>query len=151
MDSDGEVKRANTNDTLANEVDFLTVNNETGGVLVKCTPVYQTATADQVDKAQGNAIATARVLGLLVEDIADEFSGSLLTDGRLVATTTEWDAVTDQVGGLTPGAKYYLSAATAGKLSTSLPADVEGNVVAPVGLAKSTTVMEVSIGTRIVL
>ncbi|MEX0827566.1 MAG: hypothetical protein WD005_01300 [Haliea sp.] len=145
----GEIARFAADD-FVNEVDFLTVNNETGAPLIKCTPVYQTAVADEVAKAQANAIGTARVIALLVEAIADGASGSALSDGRVSASTAEWDAVTGQTGGLTAGSKYYLDPATAGKLTVT-PPSADGHVVAPVGTAKSTTEFEVSIGARVLL
>ena len=146
----GEIERFGVGDYI-NEVDFTTVNNGTAGPLVFGTPVYSTAVADEVAKADADAIATAKVLGLIADaSVAAAASGAVLTDGRLTGTTAEWDAVTGQVGGLTPGAKYYLSAGTAGQLTTT-PPSADGHVVAPVGSAKSTTEFEVSIGTRIVL
>lgn len=146
----GEITRFGPNDFI-NEVDFVTVTNNTGGALVKGTPVYVTTTADEVEKAQANALATARVLGLVADDsIADAATGAVLTDGRLSATTGQWDAVTGETGGLTPGAKYYLSATTAGML-TQTPPTADGHVIAPILTAKSATEAEISIGTRIVL
>jgi hypothetical protein len=45
---------------------------------------------------------------------------------------------------LTPGALYYLSAATAGKLTTTAPT-AGGQFVAPVGRATNPTQMEISL------
>jgi hypothetical protein len=39
----------------------------------------------------------------------------------VTATTGQWDAVTGGSGGLTPGVYYYVSAATAGLLTTTAP------------------------------
>lgn len=146
----GELTRAGVNDTV-NEVDFVEITNANAGSLVIGAPVYQTGTADEADKAQADALATAKVLGLVADvSIATTAQGNVQTDGRLFATTAQWDAITGQTGGLTPGARYYLSAATAGLLTTT-PPSADGSVIAPVGQAKSTTEMEISIGTRIVL
>jgi hypothetical protein len=146
----GEIERLALTDYI-DERDIIQVTNNTGGPLVVGTPVYQTATANEAAKAQANALATARVLGLVLDiSIADAASGSVLTDGRLTATTGQWDAVTGQVGGLTTGARYYVSAATPGTLTTT-PPTADGHVIAPVGTAKSTTELEITIGTRIVL
>lgn len=146
----GELTRFSPTDTV-NEVDYVNITNNTGGSLVIGTPVYASATADEAEKADADALATAKVLGLVADvSIADTAQGNVLTDGRLIATTGQWDAVTGQVGGLTPGAKYYLSAGTAGQMSTTAPT-ADGHVVAPLGTAKSTTEFEVSIGTRVVL
>ena len=146
----GEIERFGPND-FVNEVDFTTVQNETGGALVFGTPVFATAIADEVAKADADALATAKVLGLIADaSIADGAAGQALTDGRLSGSTAQWDVVTGQTGGLTPGSKYYLSAGTAGQLTTT-PPTADGHVVAPLGTAKSTTEFEISIGTRIVL
>jgi hypothetical protein len=71
-------------------------------------------------------------------------------DGFLTATTGQWDAVTGQTGGLTPGALYYLSVATAGKLTLTATETV-GEFVERVGKAVSTTRMEVTVMPRIKL
>lgn len=146
----GELTRFAATDTVF-EVDYVVSTNNTGSPLVIGTPVFQTGTADEVDRADADALATARVLGLVADvSIADTASGNVQTDGRLSATTGQWDAVTGQVGGLTPGARYYVSAATPGMLTTT-PPTADGHVIAPVGTAKSTTEFEISVGTRIVL
>lgn len=145
----GEIARFAADDYI-NEVDFLTVTNNTGAGLLKFAPVYQTAVANEVAAAKADALATAKVIAVLAEAIADAGTGAALSDGRIAGTTAEWDAVTGQTGGLTPGAKYYLSATTAGHYSTSSPT-ADGHVVQPVFTAKSTTEAEVSIGTRVTL
>ncbi len=144
-----QVERAAAGDTVLSP-DHSLVNNETGSPLVKLTPVYQTGVANEVAKAQANAVGTSKVMGLLTEAIADGASGYALTDGRIVGTTGEWDAVTGQVGGLTPGSDYYLDPATAGELTTTVPT-ADGQVLAPVGKAASTTEFDITIGTTIKL
>jgi len=146
----GELEQLSASDYL-DERDIIQAQNETGGALAICTPVYQTATAGEVAKADADDIATAKVSGLVLDaSIADGAAGSVLTDGRLTATTGQWDAVTGQVGGLTPGSRYFLSAGTAGMLSTT-PPSADGHVIAPIGEARSATEFEISIGTRIKL
>lgn len=147
----GELTRAASTDSLANEVDFLSVQNETGGALVIGTPVYFTGTANEVDKAGAGALATARVAGLVADvSIADTAAGSVLSNGRLTATTGQWDAVTGDTGGLTPGAKYYLEPGTAGMLTTT-PPSTDGQVIAPVGQAVSSTVLSIDVDRIVVL
>jgi hypothetical protein len=53
--------------------------------------------------------------------------------------------VTGQVGGLTPNSTYYLSAATAGALTTTAPSTA-GQFVYRVGKAISTTQMDIDPG-----
>lgn len=132
-------------------VQVRTRTNANAGNIVKCTPVYKNAVADEVDKARANAAATAVVYGLVYDTtIATTAQGQIATDGPLVATTTEWDAVTGQTGGLTPGALYFLDPATAGKLTTSAPSTT-GQLIVPVGQATSTTELEISIELPILL
>lgn len=117
--STGEIEQLSTSDYL-DERDIVSVQNETGGALVVGTPIYQTAVADQVDKAKADDISTAKVLGLVLDvSIADGNAGSALTDGRMTATTGQWDAVTGETGGLTPGGRYFLDAATASRQDDS--------------------------------
>jgi len=146
----GELTRFAASDSVF-EVDYVFVSNANAGALVIGTPVYKTAVTDAVDKADADALATARVLGLVADTtIAIAGSGNVITDGRLAATTGQWDAVTGETGGLTPGAKYYLSTATPGMLTQTVPS-VDGHVVAPVGTAKSTTEMSITIERIVIL
>jgi hypothetical protein len=95
-----------------------------------------------VDKANAAASGTKAVLGLVgVASISASASGVIQTDGVLSGTTGEWDAVTGETGGLTPGAVYYLST-TAGQLSQTAPSG-SGQYVTKVGMAISTTEFEI--------
>lgn len=62
--------------------------------------------------------------------------------GPLTLTTAQWDAITGQTGGLTFGVPYFLSQATAGRLTSTDP--VTG-FRAPVGVALSHTTLMVQI------
>lgn len=128
-----------------------TRTNGNAGSVVKGAPVYLNGTASTVDKARANAASTARVYGLVYDtSISSSATGSIATDGPVVATTTEWDAVTGQTGGLTPGSMYFLDPATAGKLTTTPPTTV-GQLVVKVGDAVSTTEFEINISDPILL
>lgn len=147
----GELTRFAATDSMF-EVDYVVALNANAAALVIGTPVYETAVSNSVDKADAGALATAKVLGLVADSpsIAIAGTGNVLTDGRLTATTAEWDAVTGGTGGLTPGSRYYLDPGTPGLLTLTVPT-TDGQVVAPVMTARTTTEAEVSIGTRIVL
>jgi len=146
----GELTRFAATDSVF-EVDYVSALNANAGALVIGTPVYETAVSNSVDKADADALATAKVLGLVADvSIAIAGTGNVLTDGRLTATTAQWDAVTGGTGGLTPGARYYLSPGTPGTLTLTVPS-TDGHVVAPVMTARTTTEAEISIDTRIVL
>lgn len=150
----GEITRFGEADQVFDS-NFLNVTNpaaEAAGAndIPPGSPLYCSG-ANEVALAQADDLATAKVVALATETIAEDGgSGVAQTDGRLTLTAGEWDAVTGQSGGLTPGAKYYLSAATAGMLTTT-PPSADGEVLAPLGLAKSTIIFEVSIATRVVL
>lgn len=152
--STGELTRFATTDTVANDVDFSTVTNPAAAAagandIVPGTPVYQTTTADQVAEADASALATAEVSGLAIETIPEDGgTGSIQSDGRLTLTTAQWDAVTGGSGGLTTGSKYFLSLTT-GQLTTTAPS-ADGEVIASVGKAQSTTVLHINI-TRIII
>jgi hypothetical protein len=114
------------------------LTNGGGTAIVICSPVYISAAAT-CNLAEANALATTRVAGLVQDtSIASGSPGNIQTNGILIATTTQWNAVTGQSSGLTAGAIYYLSPTVAGMLTTTPPATV-GQFAAPVGLALSAT------------
>lgn len=101
--------------------------------------VYAHTTTDQVKLAIGNSAAATQVIGLVsAASIGASAAGSIAFAGVLAATTSQWDAVTAQTGGLTPGAMYFLSNVTAGALTTNAPTT---GYLAVVGRALSTTKM----------
>lgn len=124
--------------------------NDNAGTINIGQPVYSKSDGD-VDLARANAAGTAEVLGLVSDTtILTTAAGDIQTAGTLTATTGQWDAVTGQSGGLTSGAVYFLSAATAGLLTTTAPTTV-GQLVTRVGIAHSTTKMEIRVTSAILL
>lgn len=126
-------------------------NGEAAASMPIGTPGYVSG-AGAAKRAQANALATADVVGLVYDPagIANGASGDFVVDGVVSATTAQWDAVTGQVGGLTPGSAYFLDPATPGKL-TSTPPSAVGQVVTRVGIALSDTDFDVRIGEPILL
>lgn len=121
--------------TTTTEVETLT--NGGGSPAPIGTPVYISA-ADTFQSARANAFGTSQVEGLVYDvSIASSTPGQVATDGIVTATTGQWDAITGQTGGLTPGADYFLDPATAGRLTTT-PPTTAGQVNTLVGRAKST-------------
>lgn len=124
--------------------DTLGISSETGQVTLQATSglvpgnVVYTDGAGSVDLARANASGTTRACGLAAETISGAASGVIQTNGVLALTTGEWDAITGGSGGLTPGADYFLSAATAGLLTTTAPTTA-GQYNVPIGTALSTT------------
>lgn len=114
------------------------------------TPVYLDTGSNTVKRARANNATTTRVFGLLAQDIAQAASGIVQVFGVMAASTADWDAVTGQTGGLTPGVYYYCSADTAGKLTVT-PPSTEGQYVARVGWGVSSTEMHVDVEPSVLL
>lgn len=150
---DGQITQLSASDTLdaaISEVDVVSATNANAGAIVIGAPVYVSG-AGSVDLAQADASGTKKVLGLVREaSVAAAASGEIQTNGILVATTTQWDAVAGTTGGLTAGECYYLSAAAAGELTETAPTAV-GEFVVPVGYALSTTEMRIDPGVDVAL
>lgn len=140
----GQIQQIPVGDTLSAgtvEVDVVAKLNANAGAIVRGTPVYPSS-ATQVDKAGAAAAATRKVLGLMQSaSTAAGVSGFVQTDGILTATTGEWDAVAGTTGGLVFNTVYFLSA-TAGLITATAPSTA-GNYVCPVGIALSTTELDI--------
>jgi hypothetical protein len=121
----------------------VTKTNDSGGAVVIGQPVFVNGV--NADLAQADSQSTIRVAGLVLDiTAADASPVNILADGILVATTGQWDAVTGETGGLTPGANYFLDPATAGMLTQTAPTTASQFVVR-VGHAVSTTEMEIEV------
>lgn len=142
--TNGVLERLQPGDSLDLE---RTVTKTAEGALTKCTPV-RNKVLGKAEPAQANAFLSARVIGLVLADAADTDPVDVQVDGIFEATTADWDAVTGETGGLTEGAQYYLSEATAGQLTQTAP-DAWGDFVVPVGVALSETEMDIEIGSLI--
>lgn len=132
-------------DTIVANTSFTNVETLTnGGAAAVIGSVVYVSAADTFQLAQANAAAPAKAYGVVYDaSIAGAASGSVATDGLITATTGEWDAVAGTVGGLTAGVDYFLSAAIAGRL-TSTPPTAAGQYNTYVGTAKSATVLSLS-------
>lgn len=115
---------------------------DNSGVVIAGAPVYLKS-AGTWAYADGDGATALRVpLGLLRTGGADSatYIASLMGD-KLTLTTGEWDAVAGTTGGLTIGAKYYLSD-TPGRLTETALATATDTLVV-CGIALSATVMKV--------
>jgi hypothetical protein len=101
---------------------------------------------DESVKSKADASATANVSGLAVSAAEYPNRPILQFAGPLTLPTERWDAITGGSGGLTPHEVYYLSAATAGKLTTTPP--VSG-FITPVGFAHNETTLMIQIGAAV--
>lgn len=151
--TNGRIEQLQSGDTLdaaVSEVDVVSKTNANAGSIVIGQVVY-IKTNGQVDLARANASGTMQVLGLVKDaSIASAAAGIIQTDGVLAATTGQWDTVTGGSGGLTVGSTYYVSAATAGALTTTAPT-AAGEFVQQVGIAISSTELEITILTQVKL
>ena len=151
LGNDGRIEQLQSGDNLANVGgdNIATLTNGNAGAAIICEVVYATNTADTFDKAQANASGTVEAIGLVADTaIASSAVGSVQTGGTFTATTAQWDAVTGESGGLTPGTKYFLSEATAGQLSTAAPST---GFIKQIGTALSATDLLLQFGPTIKL
>lgn len=133
-----------TQNTLNDEIAtrLVSATNDNAGTMVAGAPVYVKSDGD-LDLADASAIATCgSTIGLVAADAATTTEASVVTRDVLTLTTAQWDAVTGDTGGLTPGSRYYVSL-TAGELTTTAPS-TSTEVVKQVGIALSTTQMLVT-------
>lgn len=115
-----------------------------GSLLVGAPVRPSTNPGHPVVGARGDSLADARVIGLLLGPGNNGERQLVRTQGSVQLATSEWDAVAGTSGGLTPGAAYFLSAATAGRLTATAPV-ATGNVAIQVGVAINATTMIVQI------
>jgi len=103
-------------------------------------PIYLAADG-HVNPAQANSANAAQVAGFSITDTAITFACKYITEGRVVRA--DW---TDIVGAvlLTPGATYFLDAATAGQITTIAPT-TGGQYVVRVGRAINTITLDIEI------
>jgi hypothetical protein len=100
-----------------------------------------------LDLAKADGFATARVCGLAIEVGTPTVSVDYTPDG--VIALPDWSAVTGTAS-LLPGADYFLSPDTAGKLTTIAPT-TSGQLVVALGRALSVQKLEIEIQPLILL
>lgn len=139
LGTNGEPEQLQSGDTLlapVSEVDIMT-KTASGAIAIR-DAVYVTS-GGNVSKAKADASGTRIVLGFATAAISDTASGSIQTDGILSGFSS-----------LTPGARLFLSQATAG----AIVEDVSGYTtgwICPVGVALSATEIEINIAIPIKL
>ena len=146
VDTYGRVT-AGSNTSTGSGLTSSSLTNSSGVSITKFFAVYAPSTA-HIALANANASGTSTVLGLVTATIGNGSSGTVAIAGELTGLTTEWDAVTQQTGGLTPGAIYYLQNTTNGWITSTAPST---GFVCPLGIAESTTTMILRIGQTIQL
>jgi hypothetical protein len=137
----GRVQQLQAGDTLDAPVSTpatLTLTNGDAGSHVISDVIYIDA-ADDAKKAKANAAGTADAFALATATITNGTAGVYQTNGLLAGLT-----------GLTAGAKYFLSTATAGVMTASAPT-AAGSVVVELGTAVSTTEFQIEIRSAVLL
>ncbi len=100
-----------------------------------------------VDNAIATAAATAGVVGICAGDVAAGNAGQYITEGAV--TRDDWTPVAGTEF-LAPGAYYYLSALSAGQI-TSVAPTTDTQLVAPIGRAQSTTQLDCEFSQAVLL
>lgn len=156
LGSDGKIQQMQAGDMLPSSIvpssgggSSFTVQQTPVNNMVKGAAVYQQS-ADQFDKAQANGSSIAVAYGLVPDGASTGTPCNVQFAGVLELTTTEWDAVTGQSGGLTATAKYYLDPLNPGQMTTTIPT-TPGQYVVEMGLALSTTKFVIDIKPPILL
>ena len=137
----GEIQQLQSGDTLSaatSEVDVVSLTNGDVGAHALGEVIYISA-ASTGKKAKADAGATVHAMAFATGAVSAGASGVYQTDGILAGLTA-----------LTAGAVYYLSAATAGAMSTTAPSST-GEYVVRLGIAISTTELEISFCRAILL
>lgn len=109
------------------------LNSYTAQVNVAARDVVYVSSANNVSPALANNTSQSYAIG---------FANATATAGNPVGVKT--DGIIGGFSGLTAGARYYLSAATAGAITATIP-NGSGNTVVQVGYAKSTTDVQIQL------
>lgn len=134
----GEIQQLQSGDSLDTAQDEIILTNS-DAANAAIGEAYYIFGAGSVKKAKADAAATAQVDFFAAAAITAGSTGPFLSDGVLAG-----------LSGLTPGAVYYLSATTAGAITTIPPAAI-GQYVTRIGRALSTTELLVRIERFILL
>lgn len=119
--------------------------------LVIGTPVVLTGAPATVQRAEADSLSLAAVIGIVIVGASPTNPAKVRLAGPVTATTAQWDAVTGQVGGLTPGVDYFLGVAP-GTLSTAAPPSTSvGDLVVRVGRAIDSTRLNLDVTRPILL
>ena len=110
-----------------------TQNNFIAEVAVASRDAVYISSADNVSPAQGLSTSASYLIGFAVAAAAPTVAVSVQSNGLMSGFTA-----------LTAGARYYLSAATPGGITSTIPVG-SGNTVVQAGYAKSATVFNIDI------
>lgn len=108
-------------------------NSYVAGENLAARDMVYISSADNVSKAQGDTAVKAQAIGFAVATATATNPVQVQEDGVLPGFT-----------GLTAGARYYLSAATAGAITATIPTGT-GQTIVQAGYAKSATALAIQI------
>jgi len=94
----------------------------------------------QLKRGDAGSEALSFIQGIVTVGGSPTNNTTVQSDGVVNLTTTQWDAVTGQVGGLTPSARYYLGVQPGPELTTTPTLSLGTHLVA-IGRAASPTEM----------
>lgn len=149
LGSDGRIQQIQSGDTLVGATETGDISLTPGASHIAGQVVYISGN-DAATKAQANGSTASKAIALATAAVSSGSPGTYRTNGVLTLTTAEWDALAGTTGGLTAGASYFLSAATAG-LITSTPPTTTGQYVVLIGKAVSTIALDIKIQEPILL
>ena len=150
IDANHAATKSYVDASLASSGSVVTKVNTDTTVLQFGTPVHSSMVGG-VAKASANTASTADLVGLIVDtEVGTGTPGQVQTAGIMTGTTGQWDAVTEQAGGLIEGAIYYLNVAPAGRITTTAPT-TPGQYLVIIGVALSPTQMFINTQASILL
>lgn len=103
-----------------------TISTKAGETLTRGQPVYDDTTTGRAKVARANAVGTAKVTGITLNDAEAGRPVTTIHYGRLAGL---------DLSGVAPGTTVYLSVSSGGKLADAA-ATGTGNVVVPIGTVK---------------
>ena len=104
------------------------------------TPVRMKAN-ENLALAQADGVTTTHVVGIATANTLTTFAGTYTSDGQV--NRADWTAIAGTAL-LTPGATYFLSATTAGMITSTAPS-TEGEFVVRIGRAINIITLDVEI------
>lgn len=140
--ANGQMEQLQSGDTLSVGVGnvntgYSLTNGDVGSTTVG--EVVYISAADTASAAKADASGTTKAFAFANAVIGASSTGAYLTGGTITGLT-----------GLTAGAAYYLSDATAGAMTSTAPTTV-GHYVVRLGVAVSTTEFDINIQSPILL
>lgn len=145
--TDGSVKELPIGDSIQESSVGYNALNNTGGTLIKGTPIFKSATTNEVEVADATD-NTLNCNGFVGVEILNTESGEIQVADTI---TADWTLIQESAGAtLVPGDVYFLST-TAGKITNDVSAYVAGNIIQKLGIAVSTTDLLIDIREEILL